>query len=99
MLLFSCGSPVRFAVIAFVGDDSARRDIRPDGHQRLELGGVGFLATRQIEGNRELEIGFQVYLRRKAATRAAQRLVFLPPFAPAAETWARTIVLSNICTK
>ena len=29
----------------------------------------------------------------------AKRLIMLPPFAPAAETWARTAVESNICTK
>ena len=30
---------------------------------------------------------------------AAERLTRLPPFAPAAETWARTTVLSNIWTR
>ena len=37
--------------------------------------------------------------RREPAARAAERLIFLPPFAPAAETWARTIVESNIWIK
>ncbi len=37
--------------------------------------------------------------RAEPAARTAERLVFLPPFAPAAETCARTEVLSNICTK
>jgi hypothetical protein len=40
-----------------------------------------------------------VNLGRQTATRAAKRLIMLPPFAPAAETWARTTVESNICTK
>jgi hypothetical protein len=35
-------------------------------------------------------------LRREPAARAAERLTVLPPFLPAAETWARTMVLSNI---
>jgi hypothetical protein len=35
----------------------------------------------------------------KAAARATERLGLLPPFAPAAETWARTIVESTICTR
>jgi hypothetical protein len=35
----------------------------------------------------------------EAPARAAERLVVLPPFAPAAETWARTTVESNIWTK
>ena len=34
--------------------------------------------------------------RRETAARAAERLTVLPPFAPAAETWARTMVESNI---
>ncbi len=34
--------------------------------------------------------------RREPAARAAEGLTVLPPFAPAAETWARTMVLSNI---
>ncbi|KQP28804.1 hypothetical protein ASF27_20850 [Methylobacterium sp. Leaf102] len=38
-------------------------------------------------------------LRRETAPRATERLILLPPFAPAAETWARTTVESNICTK
>ena len=85
--LLSRGSPIRFAVIALVSDDGARGDIRTDGHQGFEFRGIGFLAARQIEGDREaIEIGLEVYFRRKAAARAAQRLVFLPPFAPAADT-------------
>ena len=60
---------------------------------------VGF-ATGEVEGNGvTVEICFQVDFRREPASRAAQRLTFLPPFAPAAETWARTTVLSNICTR
>ena len=31
--------------------------------------------------------------------RAAKRMIMLPPFAPAADTWARTTVELNICTK
>ncbi len=37
--------------------------------------------------------------RRETAARTAERLVVLPPFAPAAETCARTTVESNICTR
>jgi transposase InsO family protein len=40
-----------------------------------------------------------VNLGREAATRAAERLIVLPPFAPTAETWARTTVESNIPTR
>jgi hypothetical protein len=37
-----------------------------------------------------------VDFRAKSAARAAQRLILLSPFAPAAETCARAVVLSNI---
>jgi hypothetical protein len=43
-----------------------------------------------------IEINLEVDLGRKAPARAAQRLILLPPLAPAAETWARTTVESNI---
>src|SRR6476660_3455394 len=53
-----------------------------------------------MEGNwQATEVGLQVNLGRETATRAAKRLIMLPPFAPAAETWARTTVESHICTK
>src|SRR5690606_8261306 len=52
------------------------------------------------EGDRmTVEVSLQMDLGRKAAARTAECLAFLPPFAPAAETWARTMVLSNICTR
>lgn len=58
---------------------------------------VAFFAAGQIEGDRmAVEVGFQVDFGGEAAARAAKRLAVLPPFAPAAETWARTTVLSNI---
>lgn len=43
-----------------------------------------------------LEVALDVDLRPVPAAGTSQRLIFLPPFAPAAETWARTEVLSNI---
>jgi hypothetical protein len=60
---------------------------------------IGGFATGEVEGNGiAVEVCFQMDFRREPASRAAQRLALLPPFAPAAETWARTTVLSNICT-
>jgi hypothetical protein len=44
-------------------------------------------------------VRLEVDLGREAATRSAERLGLLPPFAPAADTCARTIVESNICTR
>ena len=46
-----------------------------------------------------VEIGFEVNFGREAAARPAERLALLPPFAPAAETWARAVVLSKNWTK
>ena len=58
---------------------------------------VTLLPASQVEGyGVAVEIGLQVDFGREAATRAAECLTPLPPLAPAAETWARTMVLSNI---
>ena len=60
---------------------------------------VGFLAACKVEGEvMSVEIGLQMDLARETTARAAEGLIVLPPFAPAAETWARTTVESNICT-
>ena len=68
--------------------------------KRLEVAAVAGLTTSEMKGNwQAAEIGLQVNLGREAATRAAERLMMLPPFAPAAETWARTTLESNICTR
>ena len=53
-----------------------------------------------MNGQRQTrEINLEVDLGREAAARASERLAILPPFAPAAETCARTMVESNICTR
>jgi hypothetical protein len=53
-----------------------------------------------MEGERQtIEIDLEVDLGRESAARAPERLTVLPPVAPAAETWARTTVESNICTR
>jgi hypothetical protein len=46
-----------------------------------------------------VEIGLEMDFGRETATRAAERLAVLPPFAPAADTWARAVVLSKNWTK
>jgi hypothetical protein len=43
-----------------------------------------------------IQVNLEVDLGRETAARAAEGLAILPPFAPAAETWARTTVESNI---
>ena len=61
---------------------------------------VADLAASQVEADRQaIKVRLEVYLAGEPASGAAERLIVLPPFAPAAETWPRTTVLSNICTK
>jgi hypothetical protein len=91
---------VGLGVIALVAYRSTGRDVRPDVEQRLELRTVAGLPTGQAKAQRIASpVGLEVDLGREPATGAAQRVSALPPFAPAAETWARTMVESNICTR
>ena len=91
---------VRFAVVSLVGQRRARRDVGAEVEQGLELAAVAGLAAGEAEGDRlAAEVGLEMALGREPAPRAAERLAVLPPLAPAAETWARTTVLSNICTR
>jgi hypothetical protein len=88
---------VCLAVVAFVADHRPGRDIRADVEQGLEATAVAGLAAGQVEGQGQaVRIALQVNFGGKSTARAAERLVLLPPFAPAAETWARTIVASTI---
>lgn len=92
--------PVGLGIIPFVGQRRPRRDVRADVEQGLELAAVAGLAAGQVEGKwQAIEVALEVDLGAEAAARAAERLAVLPPLAPAAETCARTTVLSNICTK
>jgi hypothetical protein len=94
------GLPVGFGVIALVTYRSAGRDVRPDVEQGFEVRAVADLASGQVETEWiAIPIGLEVDLGREPTPGAAQRLPALPPFAPAAETWARTMVESNICTR
>ena len=88
---------VALAVVASVAHCRPRHDVRPEIQQDLELRAVAGLACGQVEGERQtFEIDLEMDLRREAPARAAQGLTVLPPLAPAAETWARTVVESNI---
>jgi hypothetical protein len=70
-------------VIALVADQAARRRRRRD--QCGRTGDVGNLAAGQEDGVRPTRgIDERVDLGRAPATAAADRLVALPPFAPAA---------------
>ena len=93
-------SPVAARVVAFVGQRGARSDIRPDVEESFELAAIARLAAGQMECERlAVEVALEMDLGREPAPRAAERLMRLPPLAPAAETCARTTVLSNICTR
>lgn len=88
---------VGFAGVAFVADDGARLDVRADVEQSFEVTPIGRLAAGQIKGDDVARsVGLGMDLRGKATTGTTERLSILPPFAPAADTWARTIVESNI---
>jgi hypothetical protein len=88
------------AIITLVRDREARSDVRSDIERCLELSAIAGLTSGQMEVERvAVEIGLEVDFGREAAARAAKRLALLPPFAPAAETWARAVVLSKNCIK
>ena len=87
-------------LIALVGDGSARFDVRTQIKQHREARAVAPLAAGQVKGDgMAVFVGFQVDFGGEPAARAPERLILLPPFAPAAETWARTTVESNIWIK
>src|SRR5690606_11098705 len=96
----ACGLAVGRAGVAFVADGRAWIDVRAEPEQDGKVRRIGFLSAGQVEGDRmTIEVSLQMDLGRNAAARTAECLSCLPPFAPAAETWARTMVLSNICTR
>src|SRR3954469_6757331 len=82
---------------SFVTHGSAGRDVGSKVKQDLEVRAVAGLTFCEVERQRpSIQVNLEVDLGREAPTRAAQRLAILPPFAPAAETCARTTVESNI---
>ena len=83
----ACRLPVRLSIVSFVGQRGARGDVRTEIEQDLKLLAVTGFAAGQVNRERlAVEVGLQVDLGRKAATRAAESLAVLPPLAPAAET-------------
>ena len=94
------GVAVGLAVISLVGHRDARADIRADVERRLELDAVADLAAGEVEvEGASVEVGLEVDFGGEATARAPERLVLLPPFAPAAETCARAVVLSKNWTR
>src|SRR5205085_3192684 len=91
---------VGLGVVALVAKHGLGRDVRADVEQEGEIAAVAGLAAGQMEGQRQaVEIALQVDFGGKPAARTAEGLAVLPPFAPAAETCARTMVESTICTR
>jgi hypothetical protein len=89
--------PVAVRVVAFVCKRGTRLDVWSDVEQGLELPTVARLAAGQMECERlAIEIALEMDLGCESSARAAECLMRLPPLAPAAETCARTTVLSNI---
>ena len=83
----SRGVSIGLAGVAFVADDGARLNVGPDIEQGFEVASVEGFAAGQVEGD-DVPGGvrFCVDFRGEAAARASERLLFLPPFAPAADT-------------
>ena len=81
------GVPIGLAGVAFVADDSAGLNVGPDVEQGFEVTPVEGFAAGQVEGDDGAGgVRFCVDFRGEAATRPPERLPFLPPFAPAADT-------------
>jgi hypothetical protein len=83
----SCGVPVGLAGITFVADDGAGLNVGSDVEQDIEVTPVERFSARQVEGD-DIAGGVRLCMdfRGEATTRAPERLAFLPPFAPAADT-------------
>ena len=79
--------PVGLAGVAFVADGGARLNVGSDVEQDFEMRPVEGFAAGQVEGDDVAGgVRFCVDLRGEAAPRPPERLAFLPPFAPAADT-------------
>ena len=81
-------------VVGLVGD---HRGGGETVEQRQGLRGIALLPGGQAEGQRVAQaVGGSVQLAGEAAARATKRLLAGDFFAPAAQAWARTTVLSSI---
>ena len=88
--------PDRVGVVALVGEQVGRERLGERGH-RFEGRAVRRLAAGEVEGERDaLGITETMNFTGEPAPRAAKSLFASPPFAPAAETWPRTVVLSML---
>ncbi len=84
------------AVIALVGEHGPGR-VFGQVDQRFVGGAVRRFAAREVEGERPSPgVCETVNLTGEPAPRAAKSLSLSPPFAPAADTWPRTVVESML---
>lgn len=91
------GLAVCLGVVPFVTEHRPGCDVGADVEQDFKIAAVAGLAAGEMKSQRQpVEIGLQVDFGGKPAARSTESLAFLPPFAPAAETWARTTVESTI---
>lgn len=83
----SRGVSIGLAGVAFVADDGAGLNVGSNIEQSFEVTPIEGFAAGQVEGD-DIPGGvrFCVNFRGEAAARAPERLAFLPPFAPAADT-------------
>lgn len=88
--------PDRIGVIPFVGEQRLGPALG-QGHEHAVGTAVGRLAARQVERDQSSPgVGDAVKLTGPPAPRAAKSLSTAPFLAPAADTWARTVVLSML---
>ena len=84
----------RIGIIGLVGDEGSWRPLRQID-QRVVAFAVRRFASREVEGDRSPSgITETMNFTGEPAPRAAKSSLMNPPFSPAAETWARTVVLS-----
>jgi hypothetical protein len=82
----------RVGVVAFVGQEVLGAVLDQAGH-RFECGAVRRLAAGEVEDEGDASgITETMNFTGEPAPRAAKSLFASPPFAPAAETWPRTVV-------
>lgn len=86
----------RVGVVALVRKERVGRRLREIDQDFVVLA-VRRLAAGEVEGERAAPgVGDTVNLTGEPAPRAAKRLFASPPFAPAADTWPRTVVESML---
>lgn len=84
------------AVVSLIGQQMIGLGVG-QGYQVVERRAVGRFAAREVEGERDAGgITETMNFTGEPAPRATKSLFASPPFAPAAETWPRTVVLSML---